>query len=133
MNAGARLTMLPRFDAAQGTVEQGQVTVFEGVPTTFGAVLAEYERDTERYDTSSLRLCVSGAASLPAELLHGFESLFGCAILEGFGMSETSPVASFNHPDRPRKPGSVGTPVEGVEVCILDPEDGVCELCVATT
>ncbi|WP_329167231.1 long-chain fatty acid--CoA ligase (plasmid) [Streptomyces sp. NBC_01717] len=131
---GARLTLLPRFDAAQAlhTVEQRQVTVFEGVPTMYGAVLAEYQRGTEKYDTSSLRLCVSGAASLPVELLHSFENAFGCAILEGFGMSETSPVVSFNHPDRPRKPGSVGTPIEGVEMCLLDPdtETGVGELCV---
>ena len=52
-----------------------------------------------------------------------FEQAFGAKILEGYGLSETSPVASFNHPDRERKPGSIGTPVEGVEMKVVD-EDG---------
>jgi long-chain acyl-CoA synthetase len=74
-------------------------------------------------DVSTLRMCVSGGASLPVEILHGFERRFGCMILEGFGMSETSPVVSFNHPDRPRKPGSIGTPIRDVEVRLVD-DDG---------
>ncbi len=64
---------------------------------------------------------MSGGAPLPVEVLHGFEAAFGCIILEGYGLSETSPVASFNHPDRPRRPGSVGTPIEGVELRLVDP------------
>ncbi|MFF4568420.1 long-chain fatty acid--CoA ligase [Streptomyces sp. NPDC001410] len=130
--AGARLTLLARFDPGQAlrTIDERRVTVFEGVPTMYAAILAEHERSAEQRDTSSLRRCISGAASLPVELLRAFEAAFGCPILEGFGMSETSPIASFNHPDRPRKPGSVGTPVEGVEMCLLDPVDGVGELCV---
>ncbi|WP_433446004.1 long-chain-fatty-acid--CoA ligase [Streptomyces sp. CA-142005] len=129
---GARLTLLARFDPDQAlsTIEERGVTLFEGVPTMYGAMLAEHERSADKRDTSSLRVCVSGASSLPVELLHAFEAVFGCPVLEGFGMSETSPIASFNHPDRPRKPGSVGTPVEGVEMCLLDPQDGVGELCV---
>ncbi|MGW2727883.1 long-chain-fatty-acid--CoA ligase [Streptomyces sp. NPDC001494] len=132
VTAGARLTLLARFDPGQAlrTVEERRVTVFEGVPSMYGAMLAELERGAEKADTGSLRMCVSGAASLPVELLHAFEVAFHCPVLEGFGMSETSPIASFNHPDRPRKPGSVGTPVEGVEMRILDPVDGVGELCV---
>ncbi|MGD1225693.1 long-chain fatty acid--CoA ligase [Streptomyces krungchingensis] len=132
VTAGARLTLLARFDPGQAlsTIEERRVTVFEGVPTMYGAMLAEHERSAEQRDTSSLRICASGAASLPVEVLHAFEAAFHCPVLEGFGMSETSPIASFNHPDRPRKPGSVGTPVEGVEMCILDPVDGVGELCV---
>jgi long-chain acyl-CoA synthetase len=130
--AGARLTLLARFDAAEAlrTIEEQGVTVFEGVPTMYSAMLAERLNDPHEHDTSSLRLCVSGGASLPVEVLHVFETVFACIVLEGFGMSETSPVASFNHPDRPRKPGSVGTPIEGVEMCVLSPEDGVGELCV---
>ena len=61
-------------------------------------------------------MCVSGGAALPVEVLRGFEETFGCLILEGYGLSETSPVASFNHPDRVRKPGSIGTPIEGVQM-----------------
>jgi long-chain acyl-CoA synthetase len=69
-------------------------------------------------------VCVSGGASLPVELLHGFEEAFGCAILEGYGLSETSPIASFNHPDRERKPGSIGTPIDGVEMRLVDATGG---------
>ena len=65
-------------------------------------------------------MCVSGGAALPVELLRGFEEAFGCVILEGYGLSETSPVACFNHPDRERKPGSIGTPIEGVEMRLVD-------------
>ena len=69
---------------------------------------------------STLRLCVSGGAALPVEVLRAFEEAFGCVILEGYGLSETSPVASFNHPGRERKPGSIGTPIEGVEMKLVD-------------
>jgi long-chain acyl-CoA synthetase len=64
-------------------------------------------------------VCVSGGAALPVEVLRGFEEAFGCVILEGYGLSETSPVACFNHPDRERKPGSIGTPIEGVEMRLV--------------
>jgi long-chain acyl-CoA synthetase len=60
---------------------------------------------------------------MPVEVMHGFEEKFGCKVLEGYGLSETSPVASFNHPDRERKAGSIGTPVEGVEMKVVD-DDG---------
>src|SRR5262249_6603730 len=73
-------------------------------------------------DVSSLRVCVSGGAAMPVEVLRAFEQRFGCQILEGYGLSETSPVASFNRPDRARKPGSIGLPLDGVERKLL--EDG---------
>jgi long-chain acyl-CoA synthetase len=69
---------------------------------------------------ATLRVCVSGGAAMPAEILRGFEERFGCVILEGYGLSETSPVVSFNHPGRIRKPGSIGTPFEGVEMRLID-------------
>jgi long-chain acyl-CoA synthetase len=81
------------------------------------AALLQHPADA---DVTSLRMCVSGGASLPVEVLHGFEKRFGCAVLEGFGMSETSPVVTFNHLDRPRKAGSIGTPIRDVEVRLLD-------------
>ena len=77
--------------------------------------------------TSSLRVCMSGGAALPDELMRGFEEHFGCTVLEGYGLSETSPVASFNHPDRERKPGSIGTPIEGVEMRLRDDGHEVAE------
>ena len=119
--AGASTTLLPRFDPGRALeiVERDRVSVFMGVPTMYNALLHHPER--ERFDASSLQRCVSGGASLPIELRHGFEQAFGCAILEGYGLSETSPIASFNHPDRVRKPGSIGTPVDGVEMKLVGP------------
>jgi long-chain acyl-CoA synthetase len=116
--AGACLTLLPRFDAGKALriIERDRVSVFIGVPTMYGALLAA---DCDS-DTSSLRVCVSGGAALPVEVLHAFESAFSCTVLEGYGLSETSPVACFNHPDRPRRPGTIGTPVLGVELRVID-------------
>jgi long-chain acyl-CoA synthetase len=110
--------LIPRFDpiAVLETIERHRVTVFEGVPTMFAAMLAAGRKP----DTSSLTLCVSGGAAMPVEVMRAFEESFGCKILEGYGLSETSPVASFNHPDRERKPGSIGTPVAGVEMRVVD-------------
>jgi long-chain acyl-CoA synthetase len=71
-------------------------------------------------DVSSLRVCMSGGSAMPVEVMKGFEEQFGCKVLEGYGLSETSPIASFNHPDRERKPGSIGTPIEGVEMKLVD-------------
>jgi long-chain acyl-CoA synthetase len=68
-------------------------------------------------------VCASGGSAMPVELMRGFEEAFGCKVLEGYGLSESSPVASFNHPDRERKPGSIGTPIEGVEMKVVD-DDG---------
>jgi long-chain acyl-CoA synthetase len=118
--SGAALALVPRFmpQAVLETIETHRVTVFEGVPTMYSALLGYDGRD--RYDVSSLRCCVSGGAALPVEVLRGFESAFGCIILEGYGLSETSPVACFNHPDRERLPGSIGTPIEGVEMRVAD-------------
>ncbi len=117
------LTLIPRFDPGKALeiMQRDRVNVFQGVPTMYGAILHHAER--ERYDVSALKLCVSGGSAMPVELMRGFESAFGCKVLEGYGLSETSPVASFNHPDRERKPGSIGTPVEGVEMKVVD-DDG---------
>ena len=132
VSAGAQLTLEPRFDTAHvlQTIEAERVTVFAGVPTMYTALLTAAGAAAPPRDTSSLRLALSGGAALPVEVLHGFEDAFDCPVLEGFGMSETSPVVSFNHPDRPRKAGSVGTPIEGVEMRLADVHDGVGELCV---
>ncbi len=117
---GATLTLIPRFAPAKAleVIARDRVTVYEGVPTMYAAMLGVPDRSS--YDVSTLRTCVSGGAALPVEVLRGFEEAFGCIILEGYGLSETSPVASFNHPDAVRKPGSIGTPIEGVRMRIVD-------------
>ncbi|QLL08594.1 long-chain-fatty-acid--CoA ligase [Mycobacterium vicinigordonae] len=120
--AGATLTLVPRFDPRKAleVIERDGVTLFQGVPTMYSALLGLVD-DAAADATRSLRACVSGGASLPVQVLVDFEKSYGCVILEGYGLSETSPVASFNHPDRPRKAGSIGTPVEGVEMRVVDP------------
>ena len=117
---GACLTLLPRFDAAKALsmVGRDHVTIFEGVPTMYSGMLHVDGR--EEYDMSSLRSCLSGGSAMPVEVLREFEETFGAMVLEGYGLSETSPVASFNHPDAERKAGSVGTPVAGMEMRLVD-------------
>ncbi len=123
LRVGACLTLVPKFDpgAALETMQRDRVTHFYGVPTMFGALLHHPERGG--FDSSALRTCITGGASMPVEVLRGFERAFGCIVLEGYGLSETSPVASSNHPDRERKPGSIGTPIEGVEMRLVDEDD----------
>jgi long-chain acyl-CoA synthetase len=119
---GSLLTLIPRFDGAKAlsVIERDKVTIFEGVPTMFAAMLHSPAAGT--HDVSSLRLCVSGGSAMPVEVMRSFEETFGCIILEGYGLSETSPVASFNHPHAERKPGSIGTPIAGVEMRVVDDE-----------
>jgi long-chain acyl-CoA synthetase len=119
---GACLTLIPRFDPRKALeiIARDRVTVLEGVPTMYHAMLNAPDR--EDADTTSLRVCVTGGSAMPGEIMKTFEQAFDCIILEGYGLSETSPVASFNHPDRERKAGSIGTPIEGVEMKIVDDE-----------
>ncbi|MBO8190488.1 long-chain fatty acid--CoA ligase [Streptomyces oryzae] len=116
---GATLSLLQRFqpDKALEIMHRDRVTIFLGVPTMYTALLGAGVPDD--YDLSGLRLAVSGGASLPVEVLHNFEREFGVTVLEGYGLSETSPVASFNLPDRPRKAGSIGLPIRGVELKLV--------------
>ncbi|MEU9992547.1 AMP-binding protein [Streptomyces sp. NPDC048045] len=120
VTAGACLTLLPRFDAGQALqmlAEHG-VTVFAGVPTIFSGLLQPPDRNA--YDVSRLRPAVSGGAAIPVGVLRSFETAFDCVVLEGYGLSETSPVASFSRVDAPRKPGSIGTPIPGVQMRVVD-------------
>jgi long-chain acyl-CoA synthetase len=115
--AGACVLLLPRFDAtaALDLLAEHGATVFAGVPTMYSALLAVPQAPP----LPALRVCVSGGAALPVEVLNRFEKRFGCTLLEGYGLSETSPVASFNRPEG-RKAGSIGTPVTGVQMRVLD-------------
>ncbi|MCB0210088.1 MAG: long-chain fatty acid--CoA ligase [Anaerolineae bacterium] len=125
--AGAANVLLPRFDAdaVLSAMQQEQVSVFCGVPTMYWALLNH--PNAEKYDLAAiaqnLRLCVSGGSSMPVEILRAFEAKFNVPILEGYGLSECSPVVSFNHLDRERKPGSIGTPIWGMEARIVDAQD----------
>ncbi len=118
--SGACLTLMTRFDPVRALeiIKRDQVTVLPGVPAMYTAIL--HGAAGSAGDVGSLRLCVSGGAALPVEILRAFERSFGCVILEGYGLSETSPVASFNHPDRPRKPGTIGQAISGVQMRVQD-------------
>jgi len=133
---GATFTLLARFtprDALE-IMQRDGVTLFAGVPTMYFALL--HHEGGEAYDLSKLRYCLSGGAPMPVEVMRAFEKRFGVPILEGYGLSETSPVASFNMLTRERKVGSIGYPVWGVEMAILDdddrrlPDDQSGEICI---
>ena len=118
--SGGTLVYLPRFEAqaAFELMHAHRVTLFAGVPTMYFALLNH--ADAARYDLRSLRYCVTGGAPMPVEVLRSFDRKYNVAILEGYGLSETSPAASFNRLDRPRKPGSIGLPLPGVELKLVD-------------
>ncbi|MBN9100742.1 MAG: long-chain fatty acid--CoA ligase [Pseudonocardia sp.] len=120
---GSCLTLIPRFDPgkALSVVARDKVTVFEGVPTMYAGML--HHADADGADMSTLRTCISGGSAMPVEIMKAFEEKFGCVILEGYGLSETSPVASFNQPGMERKPGTIGVEVPGCEMKVVD-DDG---------
>jgi len=119
LSVGGALVLVPRFHAPSvlRLIDEHRVTFLGGVPTMFMALL---DADSLGRHPSSLRWCVSGGAPMPAPVMAEFESRFGVTLLEGYGLSETSPVVSFTVPDRPRTPGSIGYPLPGVDVRLVD-------------
>ncbi|MFC0298791.1 class I adenylate-forming enzyme family protein [Geobacillus jurassicus] len=117
---GDRVVLLPYFEPKKvlETIERYRVTHTAMVPAMFHA-LCHYP-DADRYDTSSLAACVSGSASLPPSLASQFQRKFGCLILEGYGLSEAAPIVTATDPTKPIKPGSVGLPLPGVKVAVVD-------------
>jgi long-chain acyl-CoA synthetase len=97
------------------------VTVLEGVPTMYAAML--HSPDADNADMSSLRTCITGGAPMPVEILKAFERKFDCEIYEGYGLSETAPIACFNQPGHQRRPGTIGIPVRGCALRIVG-DDG---------
>ena len=117
---GATMSLVPRFDASAvlEVMQRDGVTVFEGVPTMYVALLQH--PNLGDYDVSKLRVGVSGGAPIPAEVLDSFEEAFGIVILEGYGLTETASTTTFNVSAEERKIYSVGKPIWGVEVQIWD-------------
>jgi long-chain acyl-CoA synthetase len=117
------LTMVARFEPAKvlEVMERDRVTIFAGVPTMFFALLNYPER--KKYDTSSLKYAISGGAAIPVEVLRAFEQEFNVPILEGYGLSETCANATFNDLENPRKPGSIGRPIWGIDLKLVDSND----------
>jgi long-chain acyl-CoA synthetase len=121
--AGGTIVLMPRFEpvAAFELLQKHRVTVFAGVPTMYFALL--HHPDAGKYDLSSLEVCVSGGSAMPVEVMRAFDEKYKVNILEGYGLSETSPVASFNVLDRPKKAGSIGLPIRGCEFKLVDDQD----------
>ncbi|MET0341121.1 MAG: long-chain fatty acid--CoA ligase [Polyangiales bacterium] len=120
---GNTLVLLPKFDpdTAFKLLHAHKITMFSGVPTMYFALLNHPEAD--KYDLSNLKYCMSGGSAMPVEVMRAFEQKYKVEVLEGYGLSETSPVASFNVLDRPNKPGSIGLPLEHVEFKLVDDDD----------
>ncbi len=129
MNAGLMhqntLILIPRFspEAVFAAIQEEGGTVFAGVPTMYWELL-NFEDREKRFDfdriSRTLRKGVSGGASLPVEIINGIEEKYNIPIFEGYGLSETCPVATFNQPHKPRKPGSIGFPIWGIEVKVVN-------------
>jgi long-chain acyl-CoA synthetase len=120
---GGSLVLVPRFDAKTVVDELAhhRCTIFSGVPTMYFALL---QADTEGHDLSALRVGVSGGAAIPGEVIRAFEEKFpGVVILEGYGLSETASTTTFNINAEQRKVLSIGKPIWGVEVRVVDEDD----------
>jgi long-chain acyl-CoA synthetase len=121
---GGTVVMLPRFEprAALQAMVKEKVTYFAGVPTMYWALLGALEDSgvDVRELRENLRVATAGGAALPVEVHREFQSRFGVTILEGYGLSETSPVASFSTYGEPVRPGSIGVPIPGVEMKLVD-------------
>ncbi len=132
MNLGAAIAaeiiMMPRFvlNDALKLIAATRPTIMPGVPTVFNAMLNHPK--IKSFDLSSLKFCLSGGAPLPLEVKRGFEALTGCKVVEAYGLSETSPGATFNPFDGPVKNNSIGQPLPGTIVSIRAPEDPSKEL-----
>lgn len=124
---GNRVVLLPRFEASStlDAMVNEKVNFWVGVPTMYWALLKHV--DETGYDISriadNMKVCTSGGAPMPVEVMKEFEECFKVRVMEGYGLSETSPLATFNHFDRPSKPGSVGQAIFGVEIKCFDDDD----------
>ncbi len=138
---GGTVVMLPRFEAAPaiGLMLKEKVSFFAGVPTMYWGLLGALDESVDVATiAANLRVAVAGGAALPVEVHHQFEERFGVTILEGYGLSETSPVASFSRLGEPVRVGSIGTPIPGVEMKLLAGEgweeltdpDGIGEIAI---
>jgi long-chain acyl-CoA synthetase len=120
---GGCIIMLPRFELVQviETIHKKRPTLFPAVPTIYTAI--NHYRNLAKYDLSSIKYCISGGAPLPVEVKHDFERLTGCVLVEGYGLSETSPVATCNPIEGENKTGSIGLPLPGTYIDIVSLDD----------
>jgi long-chain acyl-CoA synthetase len=119
----AEIIIMPRFslDDALKLIDRTKPTIMPSVPTLLNAIMSHPR--LKNYDLSSLKFCLSGGAALPVEVKHRFEAITGCKVVEGYGLSETSPVVTCNPLDGPLKPGSIGVPLPGTVISLRDLAD----------
>lgn len=122
---GFEIVALPRFELKQTLklIDRTKPHFFPGVPAIYNAI--NNCKQVGKYDLSSLRYCISGGAPLPVEVKKSFEEKTGCVVVEGYGLTEAAPVVCCNPPVGKNKPGSIGMPLPGTMVEIVDPEDKV--------
>lgn len=120
--SGAQMILLPRYELGQtlSTISKKKPTIFPAVPTIYAAI--NQSPDLSKHDLSTVRYCISGGAPLPLEVKETFERLTGCRLVEGYGLSETAPVATCNAMNDTNKPGSIGQVMPGTEISIHDLE-----------
>jgi len=124
LRIGAAVVLMERFtlDAIFTAIEKEKITYIAAVPRLFLGML--FHEGYEKYRTDSLQVCITGGAAMPPDFIPVFEQRFGVKIMEGYGLTEASPVSSFSRLDMPQKPGSIGIPIPGVEAKIVD-ETGI--------
>jgi long-chain acyl-CoA synthetase len=120
---GAEIIIMPRFalDEALHLIDKTRPTVMPGVPTLFNALMNHPK--IKSHDLSSLKFCLSGGSALPVEVKQQFEAITGCTVVEGYGLSETSPVVTANPLEGPVKPGSIGLPLPRTVISLRDLAD----------
>jgi long-chain acyl-CoA synthetase len=125
---GCTIIIMPRFDPDEliNLIEKAKPTIFPGVPAIYTALMAHPRIDS--FDLSSIHFCVTGSAPMPVEVLRKFEQKTGSTIVEGYGLSECSPVTHANPIEGTRKPGSIGLALPDTDCRIVDAEDGVKEM-----
>lgn len=123
IRTGAEMILMPRFELAQllKIIARTRPSYFPAVPTIYAAITAAAA--TQKVDLSSIRACISGGAPLPAEVRTAFEKATGALVVEGYGLSEASPIITCSPFDGSGKPGSAGVPFPGTTIEIRDRED----------
>ncbi|MGD0021052.1 MAG: AMP-binding protein [Smithellaceae bacterium] len=120
IRTGCSVVMMDRFtmDGLFSAIQKEKITYICAVPRLYLGMM--FHEGAANYDVSSLDVCVTGGAPMPAEFIPGFENQFGVKVVEGYGLTEASPACSFNMLDRPQKPGSIGMAVPGTKIRIVD-------------
>jgi len=119
IRTGARIVLMERFtlESIFATIERERVTFTCSVPRMFLGML--FHQGGEKYDLSSLRLCITGGSTMPADFIPLFREKFGAPLVEGYGLTEAAPICTITRLEQENKPGAIGTPIGGIEARII--------------